>query len=132
MRKMVDLKTSNLKLVDRSRRIFRTLHPSAVLSDSGIDQLISSCDGSVKLALVVAKSGCSVEEGKAKLETAGGVLKRAWESETSNVARLSVADDASSEPELLLCVDAGGTKCSVVIADRHGLVATAVGGSCNL
>ena len=134
MHKIVDLKTSNLKL-DRSRRIFRTLHPSTKLSDSEMDQLISSCSGSVKLALVVARLGCSVEEGMEKLNAAEGVLKKAWEggaASQTNGTRLPISDEASQMPGLVLCVDAGGTKCSAAIADKNGLVAMAVGGSCHL
>ncbi|KAF8625754.1 hypothetical protein AX17_006780 [Amanita inopinata Kibby_2008] len=125
---MVDLKTSNLKLVDRSRRILRTLHPSTTLNDGEIDQLISSCNGSVKLALVVAKLGCSVEEGVAKLDAAGGVLKKAWQAETTSGP---VSNNSSIDSSLVLCIDAGGTKCSVAIANKSGVVTRAVGGSCN-
>ncbi|PFH45141.1 hypothetical protein AMATHDRAFT_9933 [Amanita thiersii Skay4041] len=131
---MVDLRLSNNKLVDRARRIFRTLHPATTYTDEEIDKLIASCNGSVKLALVVAKLGCSTEEGIKKLEAAGGVLKKAWQIDPA--VELSATGEAfvpetHRNQSLVLCVDAGGTKCSVTIADKTGVIAQVVGGPCN-
>jgi N-acetylmuramic acid 6-phosphate etherase len=76
---MIDVKSSNEKLVDRARRIFRTALPASayyeISHDRVVDSLIAHCDGSVKLALVVAKTGCNPSEAKQTLEAAGGVLR---------------------------------------------------------
>ncbi|GLB42931.1 putative glucokinase regulator family protein [Lyophyllum shimeji] len=127
---MVDLKSSNNKLVDRARRIFRTLQPQTLRSDSEIDSLVASCDGSVKLALVVEKLGCSVDEARARLDAAGGVLRRAWDSVPADLP----APTCSTTPpqaQLVLAVDAGGTKCAAVIANKDGILTRAEGGPCN-
>jgi len=80
---MIDVKASNEKLIDRSRRIFRTALPKSpfydVSRDGVVDTLMAACDGSLKLALVVAKLGCTPIEGKHRLEAAGGALREAWE-----------------------------------------------------
>ncbi|KAF8889913.1 hypothetical protein BD779DRAFT_1610950 [Infundibulicybe gibba] len=52
---MVDVAPSNEKLRARARRIFRLLAPFNTLSDARIDALITECDHSVKLALVVER-----------------------------------------------------------------------------
>jgi len=77
---MIDLKSSNEKLVDRARRIFRSVITASeyyeISQDSVVDSIIAMCDGSLKLALVVAKIGCSPTEGRQRLEAAGGVLRK--------------------------------------------------------
>lgn len=80
---MIDVKASNEKLVDRARRIFRTALPKSpyydISRDGVVDILMTACDGSVKLALVVAKLGCTPAEGRSRLEAAGGALREAWQ-----------------------------------------------------
>ncbi len=88
---MVDVQSSNLKLVDRARRIFRailiplvesdpTTHPSIDVSDDAeLDKLIKECGGSVKTALVAARWSCGAEEARKRLEGVDGILKRALE-----------------------------------------------------
>lgn len=125
---MVDVKSSNHKLIDRARRIFKTLIPSTLLLDEEIDELISVCGGSVKLALVVEKLGCSMYDARTRLDQAGGVLRKAWYSDPG-VPPQSVQ---LGEPQLVLCIDAGGTKCAVVIANKDGIQARAEAGPCNL
>ncbi len=73
---MVDLRASNTKLVDRSERTIQTI--------AGVDRptaakLLASADGHVKLAVVMHRRGLTAEQAKAKLEAAGGVLRRAIE-----------------------------------------------------
>ncbi|KAG6844033.1 hypothetical protein H0H87_010445 [Tephrocybe sp. NHM501043] len=126
---MVDVKSSNKKLIDRARRIFRTLLPRTSLSDTEIDALVASCDGSVKLAAVVEKLHCSVSDAQERLEAAGGVLRRAWD--TSNTAVNVPLRPPLSAPQLVLAVDAGGTKCSAIIANKHGIQSRAESGPCN-
>lgn len=88
---MVDVKRSNLKLVERARRIFRsvlepiqgesdhsTIHFSIdIADDAAVDRLIDDCDGSVKLAMVAARWSCTPEEARTKLEAAKGILRKA-------------------------------------------------------
>jgi N-acetylmuramic acid 6-phosphate etherase len=133
---MVDVKTSNLKLIDRSRRIFRAILPSTTpLRDEEIDALISSCKGSVKLALVVSKLNCSIPDAEARLASAGGVLKKALViniESISNTHSLTRKDVGLDVTNYTLCIDAGGTKCAAVIANHSGIVARAESGPCNL
>jgi N-acetylmuramic acid 6-phosphate etherase len=86
---MVDVKRSNIKLVNRARNIFRSvLEPLALpptsakmeidLDDgAAVDALIDSCGGSVKCAMVAARWNCSPAEAKARLEAVSGILKKA-------------------------------------------------------
>ncbi|KAG6915337.1 hypothetical protein DXG01_012085 [Tephrocybe rancida] len=114
---MVDVKSSNKKLIDRARRIYRTLLPHTPLLDHEIDALIASCDGSVKLAAVVGKLHCSVDDAREKLESTGGVLRKAWTDKTATAP----LQPLSPAPQLVLAVDAGGTKCSAIIANRNAV-----------
>jgi N-acetylmuramic acid 6-phosphate etherase len=70
---MVDLRAWNDKLVDRSRRI--------VMETTGLDRdaagrVIEAADGSVKLAIVMARRGVSREEAERLLDAERGVLRR--------------------------------------------------------
>ncbi|KAJ5815418.1 hypothetical protein N7474_007195 [Penicillium riverlandense] len=82
---MVDLKISNEKLHDRARRVVRAIVPETavfdVSRDDVLDEILTRCDGHVKLSILVATSGCSPEEGRAKLQASTGSLKRALEME---------------------------------------------------
>lgn len=91
---MVDVKATNLKLQERSRRIIREVAGDSLFTcdkdgnldkqahlvlrneqgDQRLDQLLEICDGSVKLAIAVAKTGMDPESAKLELEVAGGVL----------------------------------------------------------
>lgn len=77
---MVDLKMSNEKLRDRARRVVRAVVSSSaaydVSQDTVLDDILSRCDGNVKLAILVAILGCSPEQGKDKLKAQSGVLSR--------------------------------------------------------
>lgn len=73
---MVDLRATNNKLADRSRRIVKTI---TGLSDHESQQLLDRCDGEVKTAIVMQRSGCSVVEARSRLERNGGHLRRALE-----------------------------------------------------
>jgi N-acetylmuramic acid 6-phosphate etherase len=73
---MVDLRATNNKLADRSHRIVKTV---TGLSDEESQQLLDRCDGEVKTAIVIQKSGCSVVEARSRLERNGGHLRRALE-----------------------------------------------------
>lgn len=94
---MVDVKVSNMKLKARSRRILRTIcgdtfyvvsedgdtvssspqHvPNDPTGDQIIDRTIQACNKSVKLAIVVSKTGLSVKEAEMELSVSDGVLDR--------------------------------------------------------
>ncbi|KAL3485143.1 hypothetical protein BJX62DRAFT_243259 [Aspergillus germanicus] len=124
---MVDLVASNAKLRQRSRNILRRLSKrAATLSDTQTDDLLVQCDQSVKLALLVAETGRSVEQCREDLKCAGQRLADALLPHTRNEPRCGKAP-------LVLCVDGGGTKCAAVITDQSGTVlGRGVVGPCNL
>jgi len=129
---MVDLKSSNHKLIDRACHIFKTVLPHTKLQDSEIDALIDSCDGSVKVALVIESLECSVDSAHLKLDAAGGVLRKAWEAVSPAQQPPKTGSSDQPGPQLVLCIDAGGTKCAAVIAGKDGILARAEAGPCNL
>lgn len=100
---MVDLMPTNLKLRDRTRRILRAVCGNEFYviqngqvskstqfieedsnGDSLIDNTLQECGGSLKLAIIIAKTGISVEEAKAILNENGNVLRRALYSASLN------------------------------------------------
>lgn len=130
---MVDVKPSNLKLVDRARRIFRTVLPGTTLSDSQIDELLNACQDNVKLALVVEHHKCTVPEAMKLLDLNGGILKPALQNPV-DINKNSNAPDLppATMDGLVICIDAGGTKCKAVIANRDRVVGQGESGPCNL
>jgi N-acetylmuramic acid 6-phosphate etherase len=70
---MVDLRATNLKLVDRSERI---LGEVCGVSREEARRLIDRANGSVKTAIVMQKLGVSREEAERRLDEAGGVIRR--------------------------------------------------------
>jgi len=71
---MVDLQLTNAKLVERSKRIVMTI--------GGVDydrasQLLEQSGGSVKVAIVMAVTGCPREEAESRLTNAHGFVRRA-------------------------------------------------------
>lgn len=127
---MVDLVASNLKLKQRSRNILRGISRKCnSLSDPELDALITKCNSSVKLAILVAETGEPVEACKTHLESAGGVLATALDG-AQPTQSLSPSHELSRR--FVLCIDGGGTKCAVVVADPTGLVSHGYAGPCNL
>uniref|UniRef100_A0A060T3X2 ARAD1C40172p n=1 Tax=Blastobotrys adeninivorans TaxID=409370 RepID=A0A060T3X2_BLAAD len=95
---MVDVKVSNYKLKLRARRIIRTLCGSSFYvvkdgqvtgkpievdsspdGDKLIDDTIAACRQSVKLAIVVARTGLSVDQAALDLAEFDGVLSKVLE-----------------------------------------------------
>ncbi len=76
--RMVDVSVTNQKLRDRA---IRTLVDLTELSRSEAESLLDRCHQRVKLALLVHWSGLEVEEGRSRLEAAGGQLRKALEGE---------------------------------------------------
>ncbi|KAE8396084.1 hypothetical protein BDV23DRAFT_144297 [Aspergillus alliaceus] len=147
---MIDVRVKNWKLKARGRRIVRQacngapMHiidqnglpspqaidiPETVEGDAAIDILIEGCGGSVKLACAVAISGYHPDVARQMLESAGGSF---------HVFVEGVKKETSPKPvtleeglEYCLCVDGGGTNCTVSIATRSGVIGQGIAGPCN-
>jgi len=70
--RMVDVQTTNKKLVSRARRLVREL--GRVDSDEAADALLSRAGGSVKRAIVLARRGVDPDEAERLLAEANGFL----------------------------------------------------------
>ncbi|RAO68260.1 uncharacterized protein BHQ10_004272 [Talaromyces amestolkiae] len=146
---MIDVRVKNHKLKARGRRIVRqvcdgapmyTINQHGTISleathipetESGdyiLDCHIEQCEGSIKLACAVAISGLVPDVAKQSLKSVNGNFQNFVE----NLGRQpSESLAAPKMSEYFLCVDGGGTKCSVSIATRSGLVGRGTAGACN-
>lgn len=70
--RMVDVQSTNIKLVARSLRLVREL--GQVDTDDAARDFLKQADGSVKLAIVLARRGVGADEGRELLRQAGGFL----------------------------------------------------------
>ncbi|TQB68528.1 hypothetical protein MPDQ_003251 [Monascus purpureus] len=132
---MVDLNASNLKLKQRSRNILRELSQRCCgMTDASLDELLVACGGSVKLALVVAEKGLTVDESKRRLEEAQGVLARvlATDDRVHSDKALVNGVNGSKPKDPVLCIDGGGSKCAAVLGTATGVTSRGVAGPCNL
>lgn len=130
---MVDVKSSNEKLVARSRRIVKmAVGPSGFLAgsnelvnmdDQNIDQLMNACDGQVKLSILVAMTGLSVTDAVALLEKNQGVLRAALEERKTvqKPEQIKESNKAVSNARYL-AIDCGGTKMAAAALDEQGNV----------
>jgi N-acetylmuramic acid 6-phosphate etherase len=75
---MVDLRATNSKLIDRTRRIVMML---TGLSRDESESLLARCDGELKTAIVAERSNVDPEEARRRLDEAEGHLRRALEPE---------------------------------------------------
>ena len=73
---MVDLRATNNKLLDRSRRIVATL---AEVSETEAEELLERCGGDVKTAIIVKRRDVSPQQARDLLDRARGHLRRALE-----------------------------------------------------
>ncbi len=73
---MVDLRATNTKLIDRSRRIVMDL---TGLSPTDSEELLARCDGELRTAIVSSLCRISPHEARQRLEQVGGHLRRALE-----------------------------------------------------
>ena len=71
---MVDVKASNVKLVDRSIRIIAMI---TGVDRAEAERLLTASGGHVKLAIVMQKRGVNAAEGTRQLEASGGILRQA-------------------------------------------------------
>ncbi len=70
---MIDLRATNVKLVDRSERIVAEV---CTVSRETARELIGRSGGSVKLAIVMHALGVEKEEAERRIEEGGGVIRR--------------------------------------------------------
>ncbi|KAJ5627260.1 hypothetical protein N7528_004687 [Penicillium herquei] len=125
---MVDMVASNLKLEQRSRNMLRRLSVKCnERSDSELDTLLAESNGSVKLAILVAETGESVQTCQASLDSAEGILSKALTGKPR-----PDQPDTHGERRFVLCIDGGGTKCAAAVADTSGAVSYGSAGPCNL
>ena len=124
---------SNLKLKQRSRNILRRVSGiCSGMTDSSLDNLLARCNGSVKLALVVAEKGVTVDQGRQRLETARGLLARALEIPEQN-GSTTPAEPRSRQELPVLCVDGGGSKSAALVGlTSRGLIGKGNAGPGNL
>jgi N-acetylmuramic acid 6-phosphate etherase len=71
---MVDLKATNTKLIQRTRRIVAEL---TGLTEAEAEQQLVRCDGELKTAVVAHRHNCLAIEARRLLTEAGGQLRRA-------------------------------------------------------
>jgi N-acetylmuramic acid 6-phosphate etherase len=71
---MVNVQPKNHKLVDRARRI---IAQAAEVSYERAGELLAQSGGSVRTAIVMAKSGTGREEAERRLAAAGGRVSKA-------------------------------------------------------
>jgi N-acetylmuramic acid 6-phosphate etherase len=109
---MVDLRATNSKLRARTSRIVRTL---TGLSVEAAEAVLQQCGGELKTALVVAKSGASPEEARARLNAARGQVRKALD--VSSIFTESPREPAS---DLYLGIDGGGTHTVALLATPDG------------
>ncbi len=69
---MVDLQATNEKLEDRSIRIVTLLTD---LSSAAAGELLASCDGQLKTAIVCSRLGIAPDEARGRIDAANGVLR---------------------------------------------------------
>ncbi|PVH80206.1 putative glucokinase regulator family protein [Cadophora sp. DSE1049] len=124
---MIDVKSSNLKLQQRSKNIIRTIcGEKSPSSDKELESFLAACSGSVKLAVATILLETSIPEAKRRLDKAGGVLADV----------LQNPQPQHSEPvtigDYVLCVDGGGSKCGAVVLGRNGELGQGEAGECNV
>ncbi|THC89484.1 hypothetical protein EYZ11_011068 [Aspergillus tanneri] len=98
------------------------------MKNADLDNLLDQCQRSVKLALLVAETGLSVEQCRCDLESANGVLAKALKKSTTQTE-----NDYINGRQFALCIDGGGSKCAAVIIDQTGtIIGRGRSGPCNL
>jgi N-acetylmuramic acid 6-phosphate etherase len=93
--RMVDVQATNKKLVLRARRLVREI--GSVDSDDAADALLAAAGGSVKLAILMARTGLSAEEARERLHAGNDFLSVALgeATATSSVAACLTSQGAS-------------------------------------
>jgi len=78
---MVDLRVTNNKLLDRTRRIVMSL---TGLTAADAEALLTRCDGELKTAIVAERRGIAPEQARQSLQQAGGHLRQALGQESTS------------------------------------------------
>ncbi|KAJ2993880.1 hypothetical protein NUW58_g1709 [Xylaria curta] len=126
---MVDVKATNVKLQQRARNILRLVGGDACTqSDIELDEILASCCGSVKLAAAVIVLKIPVQEAEDRLQRNKGVLARVFDEGREKETQ----QERSSDNNLVLCVDAGGTSCTAVVMSEDGETGVGLAGPCNV
>jgi N-acetylmuramic acid 6-phosphate etherase len=73
---MVDVQITNAKLAERAIRI---VGEAAAVDRGEAERLLDRADSEVKTAIVMGLLGCTAEEARGKLDSAGGVVRRTTE-----------------------------------------------------
>lgn len=125
---MVDLRATNQKLLDRTRRIVTML---TGLDTSAAEALLTRCNGELKTAVVAHKRSISPDAARELLAIVGTHLRRALEAPMSGAAAISsVSKSAVTNPEpppstrlpssrVVLGIDGGGSKTNAWLARRE-------------
>lgn len=126
---MVDLRATNSKLLDRSRRIIEDL---TNLPGADAEALLQRCGGEVKTAVVADRLGVCAADARAALARADGHLRVALEQSRQETTGDRESGDGESLPpqpvvaspqgrraaDLVLGVEGGGTRTTAWIATR--------------
>jgi N-acetylmuramic acid 6-phosphate etherase len=107
---MVDLRATNSKLRARANRIVRLL---TGLSPDEADELLRTCDGELKTALVVNQAGVGPAEARSRLHAGGGQVRSALGSACRTAGPAGPAQPAA---DLYLGIDGGGTHTVALLA----------------
>jgi N-acetylglucosamine kinase-like BadF-type ATPase len=118
---MVDLRASNSKLRARTNRIIRQL---TKLDEASADQLLRSCDGELKTALVAQLTGKTPEEARSALVAAGNRVGAAL-AQARSVRRGAVH-------EMVLGIDGGGTHTVALLAEGNTVLGRGESGPSNM
>jgi N-acetylmuramic acid 6-phosphate etherase len=124
---MVDLRATNNKLLDRTRRIVMML---TGLTAAQSEALLAACNGELKTAVVVHRRGISPEKARESLARTGGHLRRALHEHSvgqapSDAAANEQTSVASVRHSLtyglqtrtcVIGIDGGGSKTAVWLA----------------
>ena len=103
------------------------------MTDEQLDDLLAQCDRSVKLALMTANTGLSIEQSRRELESAGGILAQALKAANKSCTGNQPNYSAAPDRRFILCIDGGGSKCAAVITDEKGVIlGRGLAGPCNL
>lgn len=105
---MVDLRATNQKLKARTNRILRQL---LNVDADDANSLLAQCDGELKTAIVVGRTGLTPDEARARLLEVHGRISEVLEQSTP----------FPSYPHLVLGVDGGGTHTHAFLAERSNV-----------
>lgn len=114
---MVDLRASNSKLRARTNRIVRLL---TGLSVEAADQLLQSCGGELKTALVAQLRGVAPEVARTRLASAGGQVKKALDKPGKPEAPAREGSAPLASASGYLGIDGGGTRTVALLANASG------------